>query len=158
RYAAFFHSAKTRLSVIALNQFLPESHRLPQTGSMIIGEHGAMLLPHVAAPRLLPRERFSNYRYPEVEPDHHYHQFIQAVRGEREASAPFSYGGSLTEVVLMGTVAQHLPNQTLAWDAEAGRFDHNDANALLARPYREGWEIDGLSSNAAASSARPTRE
>jgi hypothetical protein len=50
----------------------------------------------------------------------------------------------MTEAVLLGTVAMRLPGETLKWDAAAGKFDSEAANALIHERYREGWEVKGL--------------
>lgn len=118
---------------------------LPDQGSVFIGTEGVMVLPHVETPRLLPEERFKDYRVPEVEGESHWIQFVEAVRGRTRTSAGFDYSGPLTEAVLLGSVASRFPKTTLQWDAERVRFIAVDeANQYLARTYRKGWEIEGL--------------
>jgi predicted dehydrogenase len=98
-------------------------HRLPQTGCIVAGERGAMLIPHVAAPRLLPAERFADVRFPKLEPVDHYRQFVDAVRGEGVTEASLDgYGVRLVETVLLGTIAQHLPGQVIGYDGASRRF------------------------------------
>src|SRR5207249_9596234 len=43
-----------------------ESVKLPQSGSLFVGEKGSMLLPHVGAARLLPEERFRVFHLEKV--------------------------------------------------------------------------------------------
>jgi hypothetical protein len=51
----------------------------------------------------------------------------------------------MSEVVLMGTVAIRRPGVKLEWDAPNMRFTNDDqANKLLKRTYRAGWEVEGL--------------
>lgn len=112
-------------------------HRLPQTGCIVVGERGAMLIPHVAAPRLLPAERFTDVRFPKLTPINHYGQFVDAIRGEGQTEAPLDgYGVRLVETVLLGAVAQHLPNQVVEYDSTSRRFAGDVPEALLTRPYR----------------------
>jgi len=123
---------------------LPEGMRLPESGSMMIGEEGAMLLPHVSGPQFFPQEKFAGIDRPRVPSDDHYRQYVNAILGEGEVRTPFAYGGQLTETILIGTVSQHLPDRTLQWDAQACRFDDAQANGLLSRPYRDGWSCSAL--------------
>ena len=119
--------------------------QLPDQGSLFLGEKGALLLPHVAAPELLPAKDFADYPRPRLEEINHWHHFVNAVRGEGATSAHFGYAGPLTESVLLGGVATHVPNQSLEWDAAGLKFKNvSDANRLVRRPYRQGWEVAGL--------------
>jgi hypothetical protein len=44
--------------------------------------------------------------------------------------------------VLLGTVANRLPGETLEWNAAALRVENNEAaNKMLSRTYRTGWQI-----------------
>lgn len=118
---------------------------LPDQGSFFIGENGTLLLPHVGQPILLPEEKFTNVDRPKLEDLNHWHQFVEAILGQGETMAPFSYSGPLTETVLLGGVATHFPNKTLEWDAARLEFPQvPDANHLVRRKYRAGWEVLGL--------------
>jgi predicted dehydrogenase len=124
-----------------------EGAKWPAEGALVLGENGAMMLEHMAGPRLYPRERFAGVRPPELAPQQHYHQFIDAILGKDggKTHTPFPYGARLTETVLMGTVALRFPGQKLAWDAAAMAFPEGAAaNRFLRRTYRKGWEIEGL--------------
>ena len=119
---------------------------------MFVGEKGHLLLPHVGGPQPLPRQDFvadirrfkEDVELPKI--DSHYHQFVKAALGQGMTTAPFSYGGLLSESVLMGAIANRFPRQRLIWDAEAAQFTNiPEANAFLRRTYRPGWEVDGLS-------------
>lgn len=118
-------------------------HRLPQTGCMVVGHQGAMLIPHVAGPRLLPAERFADVRFPKLNPINHYHQFVDAIRTGTATDAPLEkYGHTLVETVLIGVLAQHRPNEQLSYDVLTGRFiDGDGLNALFNRPYRETFRL-----------------
>lgn len=119
---------------------------MPDQGSIFIGANGILLLPHVAAPILLPEEKFKDYQRPELEPVNHWHQFVEAIRGNGKTSAGFDYAGPLTEAVLLGGVASRFPKQTLQWDGPALKFTNvAEANEFVRRTYRKGWEVAGLS-------------
>ena len=119
--------------------------KLPGQGSLFIGEEGVMLLPHVGEPVLLPEKNFADYKRPNIETGNHYHQWVDACMGNGETSASFSYAGPLTEALLLGVVANRFPGKTLQWDAENLKVTNlEDANELLKREYRDGFEVAGL--------------
>ncbi len=127
-------------------QALLGSEALPDQGSIFIGTKGVLLLPHIGAPRLLPEAQFDSYPVPHVKGEDHWHQWVEACLGRGKASAGFAYAGPLTETVLLGGVATHFPQTTLEWDAPRLRFRNvREANHLLRRRYRRGWEVPGLS-------------
>ena len=101
-----------------------EGAKWPEQGALVLGEQGAMMMEHGAAPRLYPRERFAGTKAPELAPQDHYHQFIDAILGKDggRTHSPFPYAARSTEMVLMGTIALRFPGQKLAWDAAAMRF------------------------------------
>lgn len=118
---------------------------LPDQGSVFLGTDGVMVLPHVQMPKLLPEEKFADYKRPEVEGANHWIQFVEAVRGNDKTRANFDYAGPLTEAVLLGSVASRFPNTTLEWDAKNLQFSNEkDANQYVRRTYRRGWEVEGL--------------
>ncbi len=119
---------------------------LPDQGSVFIGSKGAMLLPHIAYPTLYPGDKFADTKKPELEGINHWHSFVDAVRGKGQTSANFDYAGPLTEMVLLGGVATFYPQESLTWDAAKLQFTNSKgATEKVRRPYRKGWEVDGLS-------------
>jgi hypothetical protein len=51
----------------------------------------------------------------------------------------------LTEATLLGNVAVRLPGQSLEWNAaELKVTNSTDANGLLSRRYRDGWQVPQL--------------
>ncbi|HVX13680.1 MAG TPA: Gfo/Idh/MocA family oxidoreductase [Pirellulales bacterium] len=121
---------------------VPDDVKLPDAGSLLKGELGAMILPHVAMPQLLPAEKFAGYKFPEVGSRDHYISWADACRGEGTTTSHFDYAGPLTEAVLLGTVAIRVPHETLAWDAAELRIQNSSAaNGLLTKSYRPGWQM-----------------
>ncbi len=125
-------------------QALLEGDKLPEQGSIFIGTKGVLLLPHVAKPQLYPDAQFKNHALPTLPSQNHWTQFAEACRGNGKTSAHFDYAGPLTETVLLGGVATRFPHTTLAWNAAEVKFDLSEANQLLRRNYRKGWEVAGL--------------
>lgn len=127
------------------HKFLPADVNLPGQGSLFIGENGAMLLPHIAAPRVYLADSNEPFTNPDAGSANHYHQWVDACLGKDECSADFTFGGKLTEALLLGVVGNRFPGQTLHWDADNLRVTNlAEANALIKRPYREGFTVPGL--------------
>lgn len=126
-------------------QALIEPVAMPGQGSIFAGTKGAMLLPHVGMPVLLPAAQFSGFVMPEAETVNHYHQFVDAVRGDKKTSTSFDYSGPLTETVLLGPLATRFPKTTLQWHAGKLKFGNSsEAGNLVSRRYRDGWNVKGL--------------
>jgi hypothetical protein len=124
-----------------------ENDAIPSNGSLYIGEKGTILCPHAGdmLPMLLPADQFADVQVETVESVDHYQQWANACKGDGKATSHFDYSGPLTETVLMGTVAHRLPGEKLEWDSAHLRFTNNEnANQLLHKTYRKGWEVPGL--------------
>jgi hypothetical protein len=105
-----------------------------------------MVLPHVAAPIFLPEAKSKEIVRPQLEPQDHWYQFVDAVRTGGKTSADFGYAGALTEAVLLGGIAARFPETKLNWDAGTLSFPkHPQATQLVRREYRQGWQVPGLS-------------
>lgn len=117
--------------------------KLDGQGSVFIGTEGVISFPHGGPPVLFPREKFKNYAKPEVENGNHYHEFIDCcLKGDVKTGAPFAMAGPLTEAVLLGCLASPFPGELLNWDSEGLKIaNHEEANKLVRRKYRAGWEI-----------------
>ena len=115
--------------------------KLPNAGSLLIGEKGSLVIPHVAAPRLLPEATFKDFTIEKVPGVDHYVAWADACRGVGKTTSHFDYASGLTEAVLLGTVAVRVPGEILKWDAAALKVTNSPAaDALLTKPYRKGWE------------------
>ena len=124
---------------------LPAGVKLPSQGALFLGEGGQLLLPHVAEARLFPEESFRDVERPKVKGRNHYHEWVDACRGEGRTSAGFDYAGPLTESLLLGVVANRFPGKRLEWDAENLRVTNQEAaNRLIRRKYRTGFEVENL--------------
>jgi len=116
-------------------------------GTIYIGTEGALLAKHTSTPRLFPREKFRNFRYPKFKARNHYHEYVDAcLKGKgTKPSANFDYSGPLTESVLLGTLSTIFPNQKLEWDSKNMVFKNSkEATSFVKRTYRKGWEVAGL--------------
>jgi len=135
----------------AMEVGLPEGTELPGQGSLFIGEQGQMLLPHIAEASLFPVARFKDYQAPQLEDQNHYHQWVDACMGSGQTSMGFELAGRLTEALLLGVVANRFPGQQLGWDATNLTVTNvQQANSLISREYRDGFQVDRLSAAAAS--------
>jgi predicted dehydrogenase len=125
---------------------LLEGTEQPNTGSILIGTEGVLLIPHMdSRPGLFPAAKFKDFKLPQIKGNNHWRQFVDACRGEGQTTASFAYAGPLTEAILLGDVASHFPQTTLKWHARRMKFDLHDANHYVQRTYRSGWAVKGLS-------------
>jgi predicted dehydrogenase len=115
---------------------LPNQDKLPEQGSMFIGEKGRLLLPHWEFPKLIVNKKYEKMEIPVLDEADHYHQFVDACLGKDTCSAPFSYAARLTEAILLGVVVNRFPNKKLHWNNEASSFSEAEANKLLDGTYR----------------------
>ena len=69
--------------------------------------------------------------------------WVRACRGETKASSPFEYATQLNEAMALGVAAMRAgAGRKLYYDAEKMQFTNAaDANRLLTREYRKGWEL-----------------
>ncbi len=132
---------------------VPPDLKLPGSASFLIGEKGSMIVSPGAAPRLYPSADFRDYSVTVLkamfagfaaEKRDHYRMWTDAILTGKPANSPFEYAGHLTEIVMLGTIAQRVPERLLRWNAAALAFDDPAATALVRRSYRKGWEIESL--------------
>jgi len=111
--------------------------------NLFIGSEG-MLLCEFGQPKLLPEEKFSDYKQPESflpkTPGHH-REWIRACKGGEAAACNFNYSGPLSETVLLGNVA-YRAGGGFEWDAEKLTASGNEqAPKYLRSHFRAGWEV-----------------
>lgn len=120
---------------------LPSDYELPGAGSVLVGEKGSLLIPHVKSPVLFPQSQYPADQLETVSGVDHYVQWADACRGVGKTTSNFSYAGPLAEAVLLGTIAIRFPNTELHWDAHMLQLTNSDAaQAFVSKSYRKGWE------------------
>lgn len=125
---------------------VPASFKLPNAGSVLVGEKGSLVVPHVALPKLFPEEKFPAKDVPKVAGVDHYVQFADACRGVGETTSHFDFAGGLTETVMLGTIGIRMPKEELLWDAAKLQITNNStAQSLVSKPYRKKWEPQWIS-------------
>lgn len=121
----------------------------PEDGVILIGDQGKILVEGWGGrrPRLLPKARMDSFEPPpQTIPSSigHHLEWIEACRGKGTTRAHFGFAGPLTESVLLGMVAVRT-RRTLEWDSKNLRVTNvPEANELLTKTYRKGWELGKL--------------
>lgn len=125
-----------------------ENRELPGSGSVFVGEEGALMIVHFGSqPQLLPiaKDRARKREVVPGSPTEHYHSFVKACLGEGATTSHFDYAVPLTEAAHLGTIAVRFPGKKLAWDSEAMKFPNDEAaNAFVKPKYRDGWSVEGI--------------
>jgi hypothetical protein len=119
-------------------------------GSIFYGTEGAMwVASHSASARLLPESRMKQFAgslpaktIPRISGGH-FKEWTSAIRGGPVCGSNFDYAAPLTEVVLLGVIAQRAQTR-LKWDGKAARFPESPEADVLVGPghdYRPGWSV-----------------
>lgn len=110
-------------------------------GKLMCGTYGN-------SPRLIPESRMKEFQRPEPTlpriTDSHEKDWARACKASKPelASAPFAYGGPLTETCLLGNVAKRFGDGAIEWDAPEMRVTNaTDANQFVRAEYRNGWTL-----------------
>ena len=131
---------------------LLQGEGLVNSGSLFIGEKGTIYSPndYGAAVTLLPKEKFKDYKDPEKklhrwggkdEDQHQKEEWVRAIRGGEAAMSNFEYASKLTESMILGNVAI-VAGKEIQYDSAEGKITNDtDANKLLSRTPRKGWEF-----------------
>jgi len=122
----------------------PEGRACPTNGALFVGEKGRLFVNHDTGPWLLTDDTFADVLVTAVEADDHYQQWTNACKGEGRCVSDFASAGPLTETVLLGNVAYRV-GRPIVWDAAALTCPGTpEADPLLRRPERKGWEVAWL--------------
>ena len=117
----------------------------PHEGKAVRCAKGWLLQPHGAKEAYAVDMKGCPVKVPDVGPaPTHYHEFVDCCLAGKAAATDFAWSTYMRECVIAGEIAERVVGRKIAWDAKRRRFDNAAANSFLARPYRKGWEIDGL--------------
>lgn len=131
---------------------LPDDETLePGGGVLYIGSEAKLIHETYGSnPRFLPDELDQDLPdvpelYERVPEENHEMNWVRAIRGEAEATSPFSYAAPLTETMLLGLVSLKAGHRKIEWDAENMEVTNlPEANDHLSRTAREGWELQAV--------------
>ena len=127
------------------SELVADGADLDAEGLLLVGDRGKILAGFSGqSPRLIPAVRMREFEPPPQSlsrPVPELDQWIRACQGGPPSDASFENIYPLAESILLGTIALRVP-QRLRWDSASMTFaDQPEANALLTRSYREGWEL-----------------
>jgi predicted dehydrogenase len=113
-------------------------------GLMWVGEKGTLMSGFSGGMRFLSeRQQKSLAPPPKTLPrtQDHYMEWVNACKGGPPANCNFEFAAPLTEIALLGVIAQRT-GRFLLWDAASMRFTNDtEATALLTPEYRKGWAL-----------------
>ncbi len=118
--------------------------KIPQWGNgvLFVGEKG-MILSDYGKHVLLPEEKFKDFERPKPfipdSPGHH-QEWIRAAKTGSPTGSPFDYAAALTIANHLGNVA-YRTGKKITWDPVAFKTDCAEANKLIDKEYRKGWEL-----------------
>ena len=131
--------------------FIPDDQPLARGdggGGVFVGERGILTYetygnnPTVYPAAVAAEAERVPKSVPRVEVSHEMN-WVNACKGQGEASSPFSYAAPLTEVMLLPIVALRAgQGRVLHYDGAAMRVTNvPEANQWLTREYRAGWSL-----------------
>jgi predicted dehydrogenase len=117
-------------------------------GAIFIGDKGILIHnTYGDKPRLFPGPvAEAGNAVPQSVPrigESHQMNWVNACKGQGQASSPFEYGAALNETMLLGVAALRAgQGRKVTYDAERMQFTNApDANQYLTRDYRSGWAL-----------------
>ena len=121
---------------------------LKNGGAVYVGDKGIMISGNYAgSPRIVPEQKHKEFPLPPKKLPRlakgltHQTDFLRACRDGKPSSSDFSYGGALSEVVLLGCLAIRAGvGNKVEWDGEKMQCTNlPELNRLVKREYRSGW-------------------
>lgn len=131
----------------------PKTPALPDSGSLYVGTKGKMLCSgdYGESPRLIPETAMQAFKRPQPSIPRspgHKEEWLMACKGQKPWNFPGSnfatYAGPLTEVMLLGTIAEYIaqPGFKIECDPVARVVKTREALARVSRQkYRRGFEL-----------------
>lgn len=122
-----------------------EEDNLPKwgDGSLFVGEKG-MLLAGYGDHKLLPEDKFANFKRPEpFIPNSigHHKEWVEACKTGGTTTCNFGYAGPLSEAALLGNVSYRL-GKPITWDAKNLKaVNESEADKFIHKEYRKGWSL-----------------
>ena len=118
---------------------------MPDEGMLFVGDDGKILAGFTGDnPRIIPESKMRAYKKPLQtlpRPISELDQWIRACKGGQASDASFDKIYPFTQAICMGTIAMRVNNK-LMWDAGKMQFTNSpEANQLMHRKYRKGWEL-----------------
>jgi predicted dehydrogenase len=125
-------------------QKMDADRNLGADGLLFTGEKGTLLSGFTGGIHFLSAEQQKSLAAPAKtlpRTQGHYKEWVEACKGGPPANCNFGFAAPLTEIALLGVIAQRT-GKFLLWDAEGIRFPTDAAATQLLEPeYRKGWSL-----------------
>ncbi|MGI9473431.1 MAG: hypothetical protein ACR2NZ_17955, partial [Rubripirellula sp.] len=116
-------------------------------GSVIVGEEGKLFFNRSRNNWVLKTSsKIDHFDWPDetlprADGQDNYKEWFDAVVGTiDQGESNFSLAGPMTEMILLGVLAQRQPDTKLTWDSQTMSVKGRpDLQPLIQRQYREGW-------------------
>ncbi|MDP7134891.1 MAG: Gfo/Idh/MocA family oxidoreductase [Planctomycetota bacterium] len=117
-------------------------------GAILMGDKGCIVTPgHPRNATIYPRTYFRDIKdqlpeqsIPRVPDSSPYKEWFRAIKGDGpEPGSNFDYSAHLTEIVLLGVLAQRT-GKSFEWDAEKCQSGDPEIDVFIKQPVRKGWE------------------
>lgn len=123
-----------------------DKRAMPDEGLLFVGDKGKILAGFSGnSPRIIPEKDMKAFKRPPqtlARPVDEIDQWVQACRGGEPAGARFEVAREFNETLCLGTIALRA-GKKLFWDSEKMQITNDDdAQKLVYRKYRPGWELD----------------
>lgn len=121
-----------------------------QFGSVIVGEEGKLFFNRgknnwvVKTSHKIDGFQWPAPSIPRARDEDNYQEWLDAIQGKvKQGESNFLHAGPFTETILLGTLAQRVPDTKLEWDAEKLEVKGRpELKKWIHRAYRKGWEIE----------------
>jgi predicted dehydrogenase len=126
------------------------NRKLGDGGVILVGDKGILAAGNYCnGPRLVPEERNHEFGKPPAKLKRlqkgltHQTDFLRSCKDGKPASSTFEYAGALTEMVLLGCLAERAGmGQKVVWDRDKVEVTNLPAlNRMVHREFRKGWEL-----------------
>ncbi len=144
----------------APEELVAENKELAEEGMLFVGDKGKILGGfHSENPQLLPEARMRSYRAEKSLPESDSKQsggggrpgggrsgreaaWIAAFKGGPGSYGDFLLAGPICDAVNLASVSLRLGGRRVLWDSASAKITNiPEANKLLTREYRSGWEL-----------------
>ncbi|MBN2287936.1 MAG: Gfo/Idh/MocA family oxidoreductase [Candidatus Glassbacteria bacterium] len=122
-----------------------DNKEMPASGMMFVGDRGKILADFLGnRPQLIPEQKMREHQGAEEaarEREDRNSAWIAAFKGGEPSPGSFESVKACTEAICLGAVALRV-GRKIEWDAASMKITNlPEANELLYRKYREGWEL-----------------
>lgn len=122
-------------------------------GSVIIGEHGKLFFKRAGknawtlrADTFVDGFKWPEQTLPRAAGEDNYREWYDAIQGTiPRCESNFALAGPMTETILLGVLAQRVPEESLKWNASKMEIDGRpELGKYVRREYSPGWDAISL--------------